>query len=70
MADEEHENDIYTDAVEDLEENDEISPGEGAFMEGYDGKDESETKEDIDNVEDSQEVEDITEESKETTQEE
>ncbi|MDD9952947.1 MAG: hypothetical protein OXR66_01265 [Candidatus Woesearchaeota archaeon] len=43
FPDEEHEVNVYGhEAREALEENDEISPEEGAFMEGYDSDEEDE----------------------------
>lgn len=54
MADdmnEEHENDVYGEAREDLAENDEISPEEEAFMEGYDSNEDFEEKTENDKYE-------------------
>ena len=43
LDDEEKEENVYgSDARENLEENDEISPEEGAFMEGYESDEEEE----------------------------
>lgn len=61
MQDEEHEANVYgSSAREDLEENDEISPEEEAFMEGYEEsgeyEDEDEFEEETEEDEDNWEV--------------
>jgi hypothetical protein len=48
---EEREEDVYGEAREDLAENDEISPEEEAFMEGYDSNEDFEEKTDNDKYE-------------------